>query len=43
MEFKENYRRLMAACVRKVYDIDKWQKYYTPWMLRPLDFSLPSL
>ena len=22
MERKENYRRLMAACVRKVYDID---------------------
>jgi hypothetical protein len=20
MEFKENYRRLMAACVRKIYD-----------------------
>ena len=23
MERKENYRRLMAACVRKVYDNDK--------------------
>ena len=38
MEHKENYRRAMATCVRKVYDNDK--KYYTPWqeapwMLRP--------
>jgi hypothetical protein len=38
MEYRENYRRVMATCVRKVYDNDK--KYYTPWpeapwMLRP--------
>jgi hypothetical protein len=38
MECKENYRRVMATCVRKVYDNDKI--YYTPWleppwMLRP--------
>ena len=38
MEYKENYRRVMATCVRKVYDNDK--QYYThwpeaPWMLRP--------
>ena len=28
MECKDNYRRVMAPCVRKVYDNDK--KYYTP-------------
>ena len=30
---KENYRRVMATCVRKVYDNDK--KYYTPWPEAP--------
>jgi hypothetical protein len=29
MKCKENYRRVMATYVRKVYDNDK--KYYTPW------------
>jgi hypothetical protein len=29
MECKENYRRVMTTCVRKVYDNDK--EYYTPW------------
>ena len=38
MEYKENYRRVMTTCVRKVYDNE--QKYYTHWpeahwMLRP--------
>jgi len=33
MERKENHRRLMAACVRKVYDNDK--KDYTPWPEAP--------
>jgi len=37
MEHKENHRRLMAACVRKVYDNDK--KYYAPWP-EALGFSL---
>jgi hypothetical protein len=33
MECKENYRRVMATCARKVYDKDK--KYYTPWPEAP--------
>ena len=45
MEYKENYRRVMATCVRKVYDNDK--KYYTlargPMDVEALGFSLPSL
>jgi hypothetical protein len=46
MECKEDYRRVMATCVRKVYDNDK--KYYTPWpeapwMLRPYNKSTLAL
>jgi len=46
MECKENYRRVMAACVRKVYDNDK--KILCTLPRGPLDvealgFSLPSL
>ena len=46
MECKGNYRRVVATCLRKVYDNDK--KYYTPWPEPPLNvealgFSLPSL
>jgi hypothetical protein len=45
MEYKENYRKVMATCVRKVYDNDK--KYYTlargPLDVEALGFSLPSL
>jgi hypothetical protein len=45
MECKETYRRVMAACVRKIYDNVKI--LYTlaggPLDFEPLGFSLPSL
>ena len=34
MECMENHRRLMAACVRKIYDNDN-NIYYTPWPEAP--------
>ena len=33
MKCKENYRRVVATYVRKVYDNDK--TYYTPWSETP--------
>jgi len=40
MEYKKNYRRVMAACVRKVYDNDK--NIIHPGQ-RPLDVKAPRL
>ena len=38
IECKDNYRRVMATCVRNVYDNDKI--YYTPWLEAPWMFIL---
>ena len=46
MKYKEKYRRIMVACIRKVYDNDQniiHLDQRPPRCCDPIGFSLPSL